>query len=96
MRYLDDQAKNEIRADLLTRIEKLIAICAVSSRPCKLCGEKIHFLRTGAGNLTPFDQDGQPHFATCEAWKRNQAAPLEQRLQLLKQEQLFDAAPLPE
>ena len=81
----------DLTADQLkANIDRILSICEVQARPCNLCKTEIHFLRTGAGNLMPFDSDGTPHWATCPyAGSFRKGTPL-------KQEQLFDAAPLPE
>ena len=51
--------------------QRLVAIlvrAAEFSRPCKACHARIYFIRHNAehgGTVTPYDEHGMNHFATC-------------------------------
>lgn len=80
-------------AELEQRLSNILAICAVTVRPCRLCGAELHLLRSQTGKLVPIDSDGFIHFANCPKWRpEHQRAGVDQ----LQQEKLFDTRPLPD
>jgi len=58
------QAAEEI-SGLRTRMLSILRNCAEVTRPCKACGKFLYFLKGTSGKLSPYEETGLNHFATC-------------------------------
>jgi len=48
-----------------TRMLAILRNCAEVTRPCKACGKFLYFLKGSSGKLSPYEETGLNHFATC-------------------------------
>lgn len=47
------------------RVRALLEHVAAFSRPCKVCGAPLWFVRTSAAQLMPYTDNATPHWADC-------------------------------